>query len=301
MFVKTRQTLLVAILAMIFVSPLYAANSFLAVTSCPPWKHGDDLATNKKMVEMCQIDSAKMTDAITGSLPVDKANAHALLQTDATPHNLYAKLDELRATTQQGDTLYFFQMSHGGILPHTYKGYPVHGEVFAYYTKNAPKDFSKAVTEGKWLSARELRDELSMFASDTGANVVVIIEACHAESAAHELVHNPIEKLSDDEKIAYIFSAGAKQTSTFTDDQSGARFTEEFATALENAPTGTSLADVFSISRDKTHREALANCERIAASDDGAIYQSADQYFENCLQHPTSFDPKGLLLDLTVL
>ena len=288
----------VASVMVLIAAPSFAANASLTIASCPPWKHGANDAANQKMAQMCQIDSAKITDALSAYLPIEKKNQHALLQADATPANLYGKLDELRDVVSPGDTLYLFQMSHGGVLPHTYKGYPVKAEVFAYYTEKAPKDYSKAVGAGQWLSARELRDALSQFAKDTGANVLVIIEACHSSSAGHQLVHNPIERLEDDEKVAYIFSAGAGQTSTFTNDMSGARFTEEFVSALGQAESGTSLADVFSTARDATHRGALAHCNNLPAERRTALFRSVDQYFESCLQDASFFYPKGLLLDL---
>jgi hypothetical protein len=277
--------------------PTLAANASLTVASCPPWKHEGDKAMSEKMVQMCQLDSQRITEALAATFQIDRDNQHSLLQDQATPRNLAAKLDELRGVVGEGDTLYFFQMSHGGILPHRYKGYPVNGEVFAYYTEDKP-DFSQAVSNGQWMSARELRDEISQFASDTGANVVVIIEACHGASAGHELVHNPIERLDADEKVAYVFSAGAKQTSTFTDDNTAARFTSELAAAMNDAASGASLADIFGVAREKTHRGALNHCNNMTGEARKALLGSVDQYFENCLQHPSFLDPKGLLLDL---
>lgn len=278
-------------------NPVFAADVSLTVTSCPPWKHEGDKAMNDKMVEMCQLDSQKVTEALAANFSIETSNQHSLLQQQATPANLLAKLDELRDTVEPGDTLYFFQMSHGGILPHSYKGYPVNGEVFAYYTEDKP-DFSKAVSNGQWMSVRELRDEISRFAADTGANVLIIIEACHSASAAHSLVHNPIEKLDADEKIAYLFSAGAKQTSTFTDDNTEARYTRDLVAAMNSAESGTSLADIFNEARETTHRGALAKCNDMDKDALDALLGSVDQYFENCLQHPSYFDPKGLMLDL---
>lgn len=278
-------------------APVLAGNASLTVASCPPWKKEGDDATNKKMVNMCSIDSKKISDALGNSFSIEKNNQHMLLQQDATPSNLIAKLDTLKGVVGEGDTLFIFQMSHGGILPHKYKGYDTTGEVFAYYTEEKP-DFSNAVSNGQWLGARDLRDEISRFAVETGANVLIIIEACHAESAGHSLMHNPIARLDGNEKIAYLFSAGPQQTSTFTDDDSEARFTRDLVSVLNNAASGTSLADIFSEVRETTHRGALSKCNNLGSTGLKSLYKSVDQYFDNCLQAPNYFDPKGLMLDL---
>jgi hypothetical protein len=285
--------------SILFADIAIAANVSLTIASCPPWKHGQDDASNRAMIEMCERDSSRMKQAIAAHLPVDVQNQHQLIQSEATPLNLFLKLNELRDNVGPGDTLFFFQMTHGGVLDHLYLGYPTNGEVFAYYTESEPIDYGSAVSSGQWISARELRDALSHFAKDTGANVLVIIEACHGSAAAHELIHNPIERLADNEKIAYLFSAGADETSTFTDDMRGARFTEEFVKALSEAESGTSLADVFSIAREATHRGALRYCNNLPDETKNYLFNNVDQYFDFCLQHPSFFDPKGLLLDIT--
>jgi hypothetical protein len=287
----------VALFLALQANPLHASDVSLTVASCPPWKHEGDKAMNEKMVEMCKLDSQKITQALASTFQIESQDQHSLLQEQATPENLIAKLDELRGSVSRGDTLYFFQMSHGGIVPHSYKGYQVNGEVFAYYTEQKP-DFSKAVSDGQWMSARELRDAISHFATDTGANVVVIIEACHSSSAGHSLVHNPVERLDAEERIAYLFSAGAKQTSTFTDDNTQARFTRDLVRAMDRADSGTSLADMFNEARETTHRGALASCNELDEKARKALLGSVDQYFENCLQHPSYLDAKGLMLDL---
>lgn len=290
-------TLLAALFLALQGNPVLAGDVSLTVASCPPWKHEGDQAMSDKMVEMCQLDSQKVTEALAANFSIETSNQHLLLQKQATPANLLAKLNELRDIMGHGDTLYFFQMSHGGIMPHSYKGYPVNGEVFAYYTEDKP-DFSKAVSNGQWISARELRDEISSFAADTGANVLVIIEACYSASAGQSLIHNPIERLDADEKIAYLFSAGADQTSTFTDDNTEARFTRDLVAAMNSAEPGTTVADIFNEARETTHRGALARCNDLDKDARDALLGSVDQYFENCLQHPSYFDPKGLMLDL---
>lgn len=292
--------LIIASFLLAFSIPVSAGNASLTVASCPPWKHEGDKATSEKMLNMCQLDSQKITESLGNSFSIEKSNQHVLLQKDATPANLIEKLNTLRGTVGKGDTLFVYQMSHGGILPHKYKGYDTVGEVFAYYTVERP-DVSNAVSKGQWLGARDLRDEISRFAVETGANVLIIIEACHAESAGHELMHNPIERLNDDEKIAYLFSAGAQQTSTFTDDNTQARFTSDLVLALNNAASGTSLADIFSAVRETTHRGALSKCNKLGKDTLKSVMGSVDYYFENCLQAPNYFDPKGLMLDLKKL
>src|SRR6056297_1954574 len=92
-----------------------AADASLTVASCPPWKHEGDKTESDKMVKMCGLESKKITEALAANFAIEESNQHTLLQQQATPANLVAKLDEMRNVVSKGDTLYIFQMSHGGI------------------------------------------------------------------------------------------------------------------------------------------------------------------------------------------
>lgn len=283
---------------MAFGSSAIAENYAFGVAACPPWKHSDDAAENQRMLDMCPRDMDLMISALQDRFAVSVENTTILLQDDATPQNLFDQFSTLRATLTAEDTLFYFQMSHGGVVPYSYQGYQTAGEVFAFYSDDEPANFSTAVQDGLWVSARELRDELYDLGEVTGANIVVIIEACHSEAAAHDIIHNPFLHLEADHKISFIFSADADQTATFNDDATGARFTEELVAAIQSSAPGTSLDDIFQSARKATHRGAMTACHAMDPEELRNLHEYPNAYFENCTQEPAFVDPSGLMLDL---
>lgn len=292
-------TLLSTLVALI-APPIYAENYVLGVTACPPWKHGDDAEANERMLNMCPKDIAQIVAALQQRFDIEEKNVTALIQEDATPANMYRALFELEKTMTAGDNLFFFQMTHGGDIPYNYQGHKVSGEVFVYYSEREPENFSAAVQDGYWVSSRDLRDAIYELGNSTEANIVTIVEACHSESAGHDVINNPLLNLNGNERISYIFSAGADQTATFNDDATGARFTEEFASALLAAEKGTSLDQIFTIARQETHRGALNACMSMDPNELKDMAAHPQAYFENCTQEPAFLDPRGLMLDLKV-
>lgn len=292
--------ILVSSLVALIAPPAHADNYVLGVASCPPWKNGDDIEANERLLNMCPRDIAQMVNALEQRFDVKEENVVTLMQEDATPENMYRALFELEKSMTAGDTLFFFQMTHGGIIPYNYKGYNVSGEIFAYYSEEKPENFGTAVQDGYWISARDLRDAIYELGNSTDANIVAIVEACHSEAAGHEIVHNPLLNLDGNDRVSFIFSADADQAATFNDDSTGARFTEEFVSALVSADTGTSLDAVFSVAREKTHRGALNACMSRDPEDLKDLHGHPQAYFENCTQEPAFVDPRGLMLDLKV-
>lgn len=289
-----------AVVLLLAAPPSPAANFTLVMAACPPWKHGEDEEATRRMLAMCANGGQAISSALNDAFGVPAPNRFSLVQERATSENLRAVLKRLEAKLGEGDTLFFFQISHGGVIPHFYKGYPVVGEVFAYYTEKKPADFSRAVSDGRWTAARTLRDMIGDLAHTTGADVVTIIESCDADSAGHSFQHNPLLALSDKPKLAVIFSSQADQLATFNDASDNARFTEELVNALEGGKKGSSLYDAFEKAVRATHRGALAFCRKQSDGDLQDLYGDADQYYENCMQLPTFFDPKGLLDEIKI-
>jgi len=281
-----------------FGSPAIAENFAFGVAACPPWKHGEDEAENQRMLDMCPRDLEMMMSALQERFDVTPENTMTLIQDEATPQNLYVQLNALRETLTSEDTLFYYQMSHGGVVPYTYQGYQTSGEIFALYSAEEPANFNTAVQDGLWISARDLRDELYALGEITGANIVVIIEACHSEAAAHDIIHNPFLHLDAENRASFIFSANADQTATFNDDGTGARFTEELVDAIRSAPSGASLDDIFNVARMATHRGVMESCNAMDPEDLRYMYSNPTAYFENCTQEPAYFDPRGLMLDV---
>lgn len=292
--------ILVSSLVALIAPPAHADNYVLGVAACPPWKNGDDIEANERMLDMCPRDIGQIVDALEQRFDVKKENVVTLIQGDATPVNMYRALFEFENTMTAGDNLFFFQMTHGGVIPYNYQGHNVSGEIFAYYSKEEPENFGTAVQDGYWVSARDLRDTIYELGNTTEANIVAIVEACHSEASGHEIIHNPLLNLDENDRISFIFSAGAAQSATFNDDGTGARFTEEFVSALLSAETDTSLDEVFRVAQKNTHRGALNACMSMDPEELKDIHAHPQAYFENCTQEPAFVDPRGLMLDLKV-
>lgn len=293
--------IIAAIVTMLLASfNSYAKNHALLVASCPPWKHEGNPEKQAVVQQICAEDVKVMSNALSKKLDVDKQEQIILLQKDAILSNIKKALTHLTKQAEKGGTIYVYLNTHGGQIPHLYKGYPVLDEVFALYTEQKPKDYSKAVNDGVWVGARVMRDMVSGVAANSDANVVVIIEACHSEAAYHEIVHNPVLSLQNNSKLAMIFSAGKDQISTFNDQGDKARFTENLAQAISDAEDGQSLTDIVRIAQAETHRGAVKQCANYPKEEVTMLLKSAGQFFTNCMQEPTFYDPKLLMDDIKV-
>ncbi len=296
---KVGQALSIAMLSALG-SQAIADNYALGVASCPPWKKEGSALENKRMLDMCPRDMKLMMTVLQDRFDISTDNTTTLVQKDATPQNLYDKFTQLRAKLTPEDTLFLYQMSHGGILPYTYKGYKTTGEIFAYYTTEQPSNVGTAVQDGLWISARDLRDEIYELGETTGANIVVIIESCHSGAVGHQITYNPYLHLNAKHRTSFIFSAQAKQLATFNDDGTGGRFTEELIAAIRSAKKGTSLDDIFSSARRSTHRGAMESCNAMGVEDLRKLYTHTAAYFAQCTQEPAFVDPRGLMIDVVV-
>lgn len=283
-----------------FGSPAISGNYALGIASCPPWKKEGSAAENQRMLNMCPRDMKLMMSALQDRFDVSADNTVTLVQKDATPENLFGQFAQLQAKLTPEDTLFLYQMSHGGILPYTYKGYETSGEIFAYYTEKQPENFGAAVQDGLWVSARDLRDEIYELGEITGANIVVIIESCHSGAVGHQVTYNPFLHLNAKHKTSFIFSAQAKQLATFNDDGTGGRFTEELIAAIKSAKKGMSLDDIFSSARRNTHRGAMESCNTMSVDELRKLHDHTESYFAQCTQEPAFVDPRGLMIDVVV-
>lgn len=275
-----------------------AANHLIAVAACPTWKGGATPEQTEKMIAMCGADANNIASALQERAGVSVENTHLLLQQDATPQNLDAKLQELAGTVGPDDLIYFYFALHGGVIDHTYKGYPVNDEVYAFYTEDQPTDYSAAVAEGVWLGARDLRDRISIFARENDTDVVVLMEACHAGVSFSDFRHNPELHLDDDGKLAVIFSAQKDEISHFTEDFTGGRFTTDFAQNMREVGDGDDLLDVFFRASKTTFETTLNYCKSYDKDVQKTLLGNPTQFYEACTQEPSFYDPHGLLTDV---
>lgn len=276
-------------------APVNAEIYSVALAACPPWKTGANQEQTDMMLQMCEHDAKNITSALQSSLGVKEENTIVLVQENAIPERFNDAIAKLSEKVGPEDTVFFYVAMHGGNIKHTYKGYPVDGEVFAFYTKDEPSNYSEAVDTGTWMSARELRDKISTFTKEHDTNSIVLIEACHAGATFHEFKHNPELHLEDEGKLATVFAAQEDQIAHFTDDFTGGRFTTDFSDALRDAEAGDSIFKVLMNSTVDVVTQTHATCN---ASDPEVIkrlFSNTGEYYETCVQEPSWFDPHGIL------
>ena len=271
----------------------------LAIGSCPPWKQLATEEDTQAMMQVCEKDVTAITSALTERFGLSADNTTTLLQETATVDNLYRSFEALAQNLDTDDTLVVYQIAHGSVLAYAYKGYPASGEVFGYYSEEQPS-IATAVEDGYWLAARDLRDAIYDLGARTGADIVAIIESCHASAANGELVHNPKLDLDGDSRISFLFSSGAGEQAHFTNNFGGGLFTARFTEALSKASSGDTLDEVFSVARRETHRDTLAACQGLPDSVSVQLRANSSAYFNTCIQEPEYFDPSGLMLNVAV-
>jgi len=275
-----------------------AETYLLGIGACPAWVDGaaQDMA-EATSATLCEADVERVEEALSARFEIRPDNRYRLIQAEATPMRFFNLVEGFKQQLGEDDTLILYQISHGGITDYLYQGYPASGEVFAYYTETKPQ-FSTAVEEGHWLSARDMRDAIYQLGAKTGADILIIIESCHAGQVTKDLVNNPALNLAGPSRIAFLFSAGPGELSLFNTSVDGGLFSEVLAKQLAEAPRGQNMADVFAQTRETTHRAALATCNAVEGVERETLFSSSSSYFYRCTQEPEFVDPRGLLLDL---
>ena len=281
-------------------SLLHADTFFIAVGSCPPWKHGNDDEATQKMLLSCKNDIEVVTNSFSEKFDINQDQIYVLEQKDAIYDKISSTMQKIGKKAKPNDLLIVYLNSHGGIIPHKYKGYSVTSEIFALYTEEEPSDYSKAINENVWLSVREFRDMITGTMEQVKMNALVIIEACHSESSSEPFKFSPFITLKSSQKLAAIFSARSDQSASFTDDQTYARFTKEFSDSINNLKKGESLFDAYSKASEETYMGQLNKCLSLPDESLEYVYSNSEVFYESCVQQPDFFDPKGLIASIKV-
>lgn len=173
----------------------------------------------------------------------------------------------------------------------------VKDEVLAFYTETEPQNFTQATANGDWMTVRDFLDLMNQI---LGEEVILILEACHADFALEDFmanVHHGIGGRGEDwpGREAVIFSSHAEQVANFLPDSSAAAFTASFADALNSGQHDT-LFESFEAARLHTHRQVRENCAEDTSRKE--LLQDWSTYKLMCTQMPTAWDPFGLLDDI---
>ena len=280
-----------------FTMPALSMTHLIVLGSCPPYKHGANEEATKKMEESCRNNTKAVMKAFTDKFNVDPSHEYELVQENATYAKLTSTVEEVKAESSPGDLLVVYVNSHGGLVPHHYKGYPVNSEVFALYTEEEPTDFGKAVDDKVWMAVREFRDMITDAMHEAKLDVVLIFEACHSEASSEPIKHSSIT-LRSEQRLAALYSARADQSASFSDDGNYARFTENLVSAIENLKKGQHLFDAYALAAEETYIGQLKKCLSFTDADKEWIFSHPEKFYEYCTQQPDFYDPKGLLMDI---
>ncbi len=291
--------LALAVQAFMF-QPANAETWILAAAACPPWK---DIPGNPelsaRMETACENDVALFVEGLQSTFNVADDHITTLINAEATMQNVVDAIAELAAKAAPDDRVFLYVNTHGGQVEAMYRGYEVEDEIFAWYTEEKPEDFTKATEDGRWMSVRAFRDSVNAIMAN---EIVLVIEACDASVSMEDFSNNVSDGVGGrgvdwPGREAVIFSAHAQQIANFTADGTAAIFTQTWSNLLTSGRDAT-LFDSFQAARIATHRTVRANCA------DGETHAELLQDWQNykvlCTQMPTSWDPFGLLDDMTI-
>ncbi len=282
------------------MQPALADTWVLAAAACPPWKDiPGKPALSARMETACANDVSMFVTGFQASFNVADDHITTLVNADATTQNVTDAIAELASKAAPEDRVIIYVNTHGGQVEAMYQGYEVKDEIFAWYTEEKPKDFTKATQDGSWMSVRAFRDSVNAIMAN---EIVTVIEACDASVSMDDFVDNVSNGVggrgdSWPGREAIIFSAHAQQIANFTADGSAAVFTKTWSNMLSNGHSNT-LADSFEAARIATHRTVRANCAK--GETHAELLKDWKDYKVLCTQMPTAWDPFGLLDDMTI-
>ena len=76
-------------------SLLHADTFFIAVGSCPPWKHGNDDEATQKMLLSCKNDIEVVTNSFSEKFDINQDQIYVLEQKDAIYDKMYTDICKL--------------------------------------------------------------------------------------------------------------------------------------------------------------------------------------------------------------
>ena len=301
--VPMKKILFSAVLAAAPFAMLQSAHAetwLLAAAACPPWKDipgKPELSAN--INGACEKDIDLFVDGFKTTFNVSDDHITTLLNADATTDKVTRAIADLAAKAKPEDRVILYVNTHGGQVEAMYKGYEVKDEIFAWYTEQKPADFTKATEDGSWMSVRAFRDSVNAIMAN---EIVTVIEACDASVAMEDFVdnfNNGVGGRGDNwpGREAIIFSAHAEQVANFTPDGKEAVFTKTWSDRLKNGHDDT-LFDSFEAARIATHRAVREKCAK--GETHAELLKDWKDYKVLCTQMPTSWDPFGLLDDITI-
>lgn len=268
----------------------------LAMGACPEWKviEGDPVAT-KNMKDSCQKDVDAIVAGLKSALNIDDENIMTRVDEEATAKGVRDAFIELDRRETKHDRVIVYMNFHGGNVDVHYNGYDIEDEVLAMYTDEEPASFIEATLKGDWMPMKAVRDLLNEIEAE---EIVVIFEVCEVSSGLKNFRYNFARRQERDWKgrEAIVFTSRGDQAATFNEDGTLALFTEIFSERLSNAESGN-LRDHFEVAAVETTRSRRETCFKEENLD---LFHNRFVYLAACTQHPSVYDPFGLMDDIHV-
>lgn len=268
----------------------------LAIGACPDWKviEGEPEMT-RKMKESCQKDVDAMVSGIKKALAVEDGNVMTLVDEQATSKGVREAFIELDKHEKKNDRVVIYVNAHGGNVDVDYNGYDIKDEVLAFYTKEEPEDFFDATRRGDWMPMKTMRDLLNEMEAE---EIIVIFEVCEVGGGLKNFRYNFARRQEREwrGREAIIFTSRGDQSATFNEDGTLALFTETFSNMLKNVSSGN-IRDVFEDAAVETTRSRRATCMK---DENLELFDNAFIYLTACTQHPSVYDPYGLMDDVHI-
>ncbi len=286
---------LIFIAILIFTNLSIAQTHLITFAACPPWKKiiGQPDIT-QKMAQACKLDTENIQRSFQVAFNIPKKNIHQHLNETATYKDVTNTLTRLSQTIKPEDTVFIYINAHADIINSLYRGYSVHDESIAWYSKNQPDASKTADSSTGIMNIRTLRDLIDDIPAK---QKVTIIDVCHAAGGIDDFKTDIAYAGVNGGKQAIIFSAEKDQIANFTANMKNALFTENLSRALLSGKY-KNLTDAFLSARINTHRQARNQCMEGHSLKE--MLKNSDDYLKACTQKPISFDPFGLMDSLTL-
>ena len=288
-----------AYLAVVFLATAAAASDrrthLLAVGICPPWKTGGQTSP------ACANNVAAIKKAIGPALGVNDADAHTLLDAEATYSGLDGALDRIATRAGPSDRVVLYFSVHGGALhqvadyrselQHSGTFEPIHDTgVLMLWTLEQPFTTVSALEAKQWISGSDLARMIDRIEA---AKLIILLDSCNA--AIEFDAFASLDTATEKQRRAIVASARSWQFANFDRSGSMALFTSNLAPAISAA--ASSFAEAIEAAADKTRADAKTLCPGSAVVRSIEKHYGVEQQVARliCEQTPVSRDPHGLL------
>jgi hypothetical protein len=263
-------------------------NYALIIGACPPWKTG--------MTSYCKKSTKEMKEVLQKRVGIPDKNIHIVLDKQATYKGVQAGFSWLKDKTNNNPNArnFIYLNAHGGQEPKPFQvkeeslwtdfinRHKTH-EMFVLWTEKKPPTVFDALDSKQWMTAQDLRKMLDPISAEK----IIIIDACHAGLAGHDLLDYSKEIPERNKRESFLFSSMPLSISQASGKKGLALFTSYLVQSIYNKDT---LELAFQSAREYTIFKSALNVIDGIMGD--CILTDGKNF---CAQWPTKEDPHNLL------